>query len=294
MDATPCALVSCPLPSARPRAERGSAPRDHRASRSGFSDPGDGDRGTRRTRCRAAADPDGPDRRPPRRRPRPGGRRRAARPVRRADEAELRELAVEAAAGLISEDPAYSRLAARLLALGIRAEAASQGVTSFSGSVATGHREGLIADRTAAFVRLHADRLDALVDPGADDRFGYFGLRTVYSRYLLRHPITRKVVETPQHFMLRVAAGLAEDDTARSVDEVAALYGLMSRLDYLPSSPTLFNSGTRHAQMSSCYLLDSPRTSWTPSTTATTRSPTSPSTPAASASPTPASVPAVP
>ncbi|MGW8061561.1 ribonucleoside-diphosphate reductase subunit alpha [Streptomyces ziwulingensis] len=177
----------------------------------------------------------------------------------RADEAELRELATEAAAGLISEDPVYSRLAARLLTVAIRAEAASQGVTSFTGSVATGHREGLIADRTAAFVRLHADRLDALIDPAADDRFGYFGLRTLHSRYLLRHPITRKVVETPQDFMLRVAAGLAEDDTARSVDEVAALYGLMSRLDYLPSSPTLFNSGTRHAQMSSCYLLDSPK-----------------------------------
>ncbi|MFF6810357.1 ribonucleoside-diphosphate reductase subunit alpha [Streptomyces sp. NPDC012403] len=176
-----------------------------------------------------------------------------------ADEAELRELATEAAAGLISEDPAYSRLAARLLTLGIRAEAASQGVTSFTGSVATGHHEGLIADRTAAFVRLHADRLDALIDTGADDRFGYFGLRTLYSRYLLRHPLTRKVVETPQHFLLRVAAGLAEDDSARSVDEVAALYGLMSRLDYLPSSPTLFNSGTRHPQMSSCYLLDSPK-----------------------------------
>ena len=177
----------------------------------------------------------------------------------RADEAELRELATEAAAGLISEDPAYSRLAARLLTIGIRAEAASQGVTSFTGSVATGHREGLIADRTAAFVRLHAERLDALVDPRADDRFGYFGLRTLHSRYLLRHPVTRKVVETPQHFLLRVAAGLAEDDDARSVDEVAALYGLMSRLDYLPSSPTLFNSGTRHPQMSSCYLLDSPQ-----------------------------------
>lgn len=177
----------------------------------------------------------------------------------RADESELRELATEAAAGLISEDPVYSRLAARLLTIGIRAEAASQGVTSFTGSVATGHREGLIADRTAEFVRLHADRLDALIDPAADDRFGYFGLRTVYSRYLLRHPITRKVVETPQHFMLRVAAGLAEDDSTRAVDEVAALYGLMSRLDYLPSSPTLFNSGTRHAQMSSCYLLDSPK-----------------------------------
>ncbi|MFF9860241.1 ribonucleoside-diphosphate reductase subunit alpha [Streptomyces tendae] len=176
-----------------------------------------------------------------------------------ADEAELRELATEAAAGLISEDPVYSRLAARLLTIGIRAEAASQGVVTFTDSVATGHREGLIADRTAAFVGLHADRLDALIDRDADDRFGYFGLRTLHSRYLLRHPITRKAVETPQHFLLRVAAGLAEDDTARAVDEVAALYGLMSRLDYLPSSPTLFNSGTRHAQMSSCYLLDSPK-----------------------------------
>ncbi|MFF8676980.1 ribonucleoside-diphosphate reductase subunit alpha [Streptomyces sp. NPDC015237] len=176
-----------------------------------------------------------------------------------ADEAELRELATEAAAGLISEDPVYSRLAARLLTISIRAEAASQGVTSFTESVATGHREGLIADRTAEFVRQHADRLDATIDRAADDRFGYFGLRTLHSRYLLRHPITRKVVETPQHFMLRVAAGLAEDDTSRSVDEVTALYGLMSRLDYLPSSPTLFNSGTRHAQMSSCYLLDSPK-----------------------------------
>ncbi|MFG1669559.1 ribonucleoside-diphosphate reductase subunit alpha [Streptomyces sp. Y7] len=176
----------------------------------------------------------------------------------RADDTELRELATEAAAGLISEDPAYSRLAARLLTISIAAEAASQGVTSFTESVTVGHREGLIADRTAEFVRLHAARLDALVDTAADDRFGYFGLRTLHSRYLLRHPLTRKVVETPQHFMLRVAAGLAEDDTARSVDEVAALYGLMSRLDYLPSSPTLFNSGTRHPQMSSCYLLDSP------------------------------------
>ncbi|MFE7209416.1 ribonucleoside-diphosphate reductase subunit alpha [Streptomyces sp. NPDC057611] len=177
----------------------------------------------------------------------------------RADEAELRELATEAAAGLISEDPAYSRLAARLLTLAVRAEAASQGVASFTDSVAVGHREGLVADRTAEFVRAHADRLDALIDRAADDRFGYFGLRTLHSRYLLRHPITRKVIETPQHFMLRVAAGLAQDDTAQSVDEVEALYGLMSRLDYLPSSPTLFNSGTRHPQMSSCYLLDSPR-----------------------------------
>ncbi|MFD4140224.1 MULTISPECIES: ribonucleoside-diphosphate reductase subunit alpha [unclassified Streptomyces] len=180
------------------------------------------------------------------------------------DEAELRSLATDAAAGLISEDPAYSRLAARLLTRTIAEEAAGQGAVCFSASVAVGHREGLIADRTAEFVTRHTARLDDLIDQGADDRFGYFGLRTLYSRYLLRHPITRQVIETPQHFMLRVAAGLAEDTTsdgergARVLDEVAALYGLMSRLDYLPSSPTLFNSGTRHPQMSSCYLLDSP------------------------------------
>ncbi|MEU6866748.1 ribonucleoside-diphosphate reductase subunit alpha [Streptomyces sp. NPDC046876] len=179
-----------------------------------------------------------------------------------ADEAELRGLATEAAAGLISEDPAYSRLAARLLTLAVAEEAAGQGATSFSASVEVGHREGLIADRTAEFVRLHAARLDALVEhtlaEGADDRFGFFGLRTLHSRYLLRHPITRQVIETPQHFMLRVACGLAENDSVEAVEEVASLYRLMSRLDYLPSSPTLFNSGTRHPQMSSCYLLDSP------------------------------------
>ncbi|WP_255951073.1 ribonucleoside-diphosphate reductase subunit alpha [Streptomyces odontomachi] len=175
-----------------------------------------------------------------------------------ADAAELRDLAIEAAAGLIAEDPQYSRLAARLLARAIADEAADEGAGSFSASIAVGHREGLIAERTAAFVQAHAVRLDALADPAADDRFGYFGLRTLYSRYLLRHPVSRRVVEAPQHFMLRVAAGLAEDDGERAVDEVAALYGLMSRLEYLPSSPTLFNSGTRHPQMSSCYLLDSP------------------------------------
>ncbi len=189
-----------------------------------------------------------------------------------AGRAELRALATDAAAGLISEDPAYSRLAARLLTEAIAEEAAGQGAVSFTASVAVGHREGLIGDRTAAFAAAHADRLDALVAEalagGADDRFGYFGLRTLHSRYLLRHPITRQVIETPQHFMLRVACGLADNDSAgtgadtgagtRAVDEVAALYRLMSALEYLPSSPTLFNSGTRHPQMSSCYLLDSP------------------------------------
>ncbi|WP_037913031.1 ribonucleoside-diphosphate reductase subunit alpha [Actinacidiphila yeochonensis] len=178
------------------------------------------------------------------------------------DARELRELATESAAGLIPEDPAYSRLAARLLTRTVREEAASQGAVSFTSSIAVGHREGLIGDRTAAFATRHGAELDALAEQavrdGGDDRFGYFGLRTLHSRYLLRHPTTRRPVETAQHFLLRVAAGLAADDSPEALAEVAELYRLMSELAYLPSSPTLFNSGTRHPQMSSCYLLDSP------------------------------------
>ncbi|HEU5111096.1 MAG TPA: ribonucleoside-diphosphate reductase subunit alpha, partial [Micromonosporaceae bacterium] len=111
-----------------------------------------------------------------------------------------------------------------------------------------------IGDVTAAFVAEHARELDDAVDPSGDLRFEYFGLRTVADRYLLRHPESRLVVETPQYWLLRVACGLS-----RTADEAVGFYRLMSSLAYLPSSPTLFNSGTRHTQMSSCFLVDSPR-----------------------------------
>jgi ribonucleoside-diphosphate reductase alpha chain len=171
-----------------------------------------------------------------------------------ADRAEAARLAVQCAAELIGEEPQYSKLAARLLAAVIAAEAGGHGAGTFSASIALGHAEGLIGDETAAFVARHAERLDAAVDPDGDLRFEYFGLRTVYDRYLLRHPVARDVIETPQFFLLRVACGLS-----RTADEAVGFYRLMSSLAYLPSSPTLFNSGTRHTQMSSCYLVDSPR-----------------------------------
>ncbi|WP_262379371.1 ribonucleoside-diphosphate reductase subunit alpha [Nonomuraea sp. PA05] len=165
-----------------------------------------------------------------------------------------RRLAIEEAAARVIADPANSRVAARLLAEEIADEAAGHGVRSFSESIAATHAAGLIQDELAAFVAAHAAELDALVSEQADDRFEYFGLRTVHDRYLLRHPETRKVLERPQHFFLRVACGLS-----RSVAEAAELYALMSTLSYLPSSPTLFNSGSRRPQLSSCFLLDSPR-----------------------------------
>jgi ribonucleoside-diphosphate reductase alpha chain len=80
-----------------------------------------------------------------------------------------------------------------------------------------------------------------------------FGLRTVYDRYLLRHPASRSVIETPVYFFLRVACGLSSN-----VSDALELFDLMASHRYMPSSPTLFNSGTPRSQMSSCYLLDSP------------------------------------
>ncbi|SEG22186.1 ribonucleoside-diphosphate reductase alpha chain [Nonomuraea solani] len=165
-----------------------------------------------------------------------------------------RRLAIEEAAARVIADPANSRVAARLLAEEIADEAAGHGVRSFSESIAATHAAGLIQDGLAEFVAAHAAALDALVAGDADDRFEYFGLRTIYDRYLLRHPESRAVLERPQHFFLRVACGLSE-----TVAEAAELYALMSTLSYLPSSPTLFNSGARRPQLSSCFLLDSPR-----------------------------------
>ena len=169
---------------------------------------------------------------------------------------ELDALSIRTAASLVCEEPSYSRLAARLLGVCIAKEVDAHGVGSFSESVAVGARLGLIGDGTAGFVERHADVLDAAVDSRCDDGFEFFGLRTVYDRYLLRHPERRTVIETPQYFLLRVACGLS-----RTAEEAISFYELISSLRYLPSSPTLFNSGTAHPQMSSCYLLDSPEDS---------------------------------
>ena len=172
--------------------------------------------------------------------------------------AELDRLSIQTAAEMTGEEPQYSRLAARLLAGYVDKEVRGQGIASFSQSVSLGHAEGLIGDATATFVKDNARKLDDAVarssSQRADWEFEYFGIKTVYDRYLLRHPASRLVIETPQHFLLRVACGLS-----RTPAEAIGFYRLMSSLAYLPSSPTLFNSGTSHPQMSSCFLVDSPR-----------------------------------
>ncbi len=166
---------------------------------------------------------------------------------------ELDLLSIQTAASLIAEEPGYSKLAARLLDGFIAKEVANQNIHSFSQSVAAGRQHGLVSKELALFVSENARKLNDAVDERRDDLFEYFGLRTVYDRYLLRHPETREVIETPQQFFLRVSCGLS-----RTVQEAVEFYCVISAHDYMPSSPTLFNSGTKHSQMSSCYLLDSP------------------------------------
>ncbi|MEF9977621.1 MAG: ribonucleoside-diphosphate reductase subunit alpha [Thermomonas sp.] len=168
--------------------------------------------------------------------------------------AELDELSIRTAALLTGEEPEYGKLAARLLASVIAKEVAGQEIHAFSQSVARGHELGLINDRLLGFVQANARKLNDALDVSLDRHFDYFGLRTLYDRYLLRHPRTRKVIETPQQFFLRISCALSED-----VSGALALYRRMAELDYLPSSPTLFNSGTTHEQLSSCFLLDSPQ-----------------------------------
>ncbi len=167
---------------------------------------------------------------------------------------ELDQLSIQTASSLIAEEPQYSRLAARLFSTYIDKEVQNQDIHSFSQSVRAAHAAGLVSDETAAFVVAHSRKLNAAVQPERNDLFEYLGVRTVYDRYLLVDPVTRKKLETPQYFFLRVACGLAEE-----AHEAIELYRLMSSLEYLPSSPTLFNSGSPRQQLSSCYLLDSPQ-----------------------------------
>ncbi|WP_437910398.1 ribonucleoside-diphosphate reductase subunit alpha [Sorangium sp. So ce327] len=166
---------------------------------------------------------------------------------------ELDQLSIQTAASLIADEPQYAKLAARLLATYIDKEVRNQEIHAFSQSIAVGRRLGLINDRLHGFVAQNARKLNDAIEPRRDHELEYFGLRTLYDRYLLKHPETRLVIETPQQFFLRIACALSE--TAAQAIE---LYRLFSSLDYLPSSPTMFNSGTSHEQLSSCFLLDSP------------------------------------
>ena len=166
---------------------------------------------------------------------------------------ELDILSIQTAVSFMAEDPIYSKAAARLLAGYIDKEVTSLDIHSFSQSIRMGNSVGLISDETYDFVMDNKRKLNNAIIHERNRLFEYYGLRIVYDRYLLKEPNARTVIESPQYFFMRVACGLANN-----VKEAIDFYKLISSMDYMASTPTLFNSGTMHSQMSSCYLLDSP------------------------------------
>jgi ribonucleoside-diphosphate reductase alpha chain len=99
-------------------------------------------------------------------------------------------------------------------------------------------------------------RLAAALDPSADLEFDFLGIQTLYDRYLIVDKVSRVPhrIETPQFFWLRVAMGLFLDEKTDREAKIVALYNLYKTRRFCSSTPTLFNSGTLHSQLSSCYL----------------------------------------
>ena len=88
-----------------------------------------------------------------------------------------------------------------------------------------------------------------------DKKFKYLGIQILFDRYFIRSD--KKIMETPQAFWMRVAMGLAINEENKNKKAIE-FYNLLSSFDYMSSTPTLFNEGTKHSQLSSCYLTTVP------------------------------------
>jgi ribonucleoside-diphosphate reductase alpha chain len=169
---------------------------------------------------------------------------------------EVLEVLVRQVAARLAEEPDYGVLASRLLHLRIEKEVSSQQILRFSQSVEAGFAQGILTEKIFEFVSANQSVLNDAIDESYNSLFTYFGLSTVYDRYLLKHPHTRKVFEKPQFLFMRVAAGIFDRP-----EKVIELYHRMASFSFMPGSPTLFNAGTRKPQLSSCFLVDSPNDS---------------------------------
>jgi ribonucleoside-diphosphate reductase alpha chain len=171
---------------------------------------------------------------------------------------ELHKSAILAARALMEKDPAYSQVTARILLHTIRKEvfgkevaqgaAAAEYVTYFPQYIAKGIANELLDTKLAEF---DLARLSKALVADRDLQFGYIGLQTLYDRYFLHVRDVR--IEMPQAFYMRVAMGLALNESDREARAIE-FYNLLSTFDFMSSTPTLFNSGTLRSQLSSCYL----------------------------------------
>ena len=171
---------------------------------------------------------------------------------------EVYKAAILAARTLIEKDPGYTRATARLLLHTIRREIIGGEVTQaamseryaeyFPQYIKKGVGAELLDDKLLQF---DLARLGEALKPERDLQFDYLGLQTLYDRYFLH--IDEQRIEMPQAFFMRVAMGLALGEIDREARAIE-FYDVLSSFDFMSSTPTLFNSGTRRSQLSSCYL----------------------------------------
>ncbi len=171
---------------------------------------------------------------------------------------DVRQALILAARTLIEREPGYNYATARLLLANLTEEVVGQAVAPEAQAQITrdylptfikrGIAAELLDPRLSAF---DLECLAAALKPERDHLFGYLGLQTLYDRYFLH--IEGRRIELPQIFFMRVAMGLALNEIDREARAIE-FYNLISSFDFMCSTPTLFNSGTLHSQLSSCYL----------------------------------------
>ena len=178
---------------------------------------------------------------------------------------EVYKSTILSARALIEKDPAYAKVSARLLLHTIRQEIMQAEVSQaemegrykeyFPRFIKKGIEIGLLNEELSRF---DLEKLAAAIDSNRDLQFDYLGLQTLYDRYFLidrndRFSGEGRRIEMPQAFFMRVAMGLALNELNREARAIE-FYQLLSSFDFMSSTPTLFNSGTTHSQLSSCYL----------------------------------------
>jgi ribonucleoside-diphosphate reductase alpha chain len=171
---------------------------------------------------------------------------------------EVYKASILAARTLIEKEPSYTRATARLLLHTIRKEILGEEVMQtemavryadyFPDFIARGIDAELLDDKLAQY---DLERLGAALKAERDLQFDYLGLQTLYDRYFLH--IDEARIELPQAFFMRVAMGLALNEIDREARAIE-FYEVLSSFDFMSSTPTLFNAGTRRSQLSSCYL----------------------------------------
>jgi ribonucleoside-diphosphate reductase alpha chain len=168
---------------------------------------------------------------------------------------ELDQLSAETAASMITTHPDYGKLAARIIITSLYKDVAKEfsvvakQLYEYINPV-NNEPAGLISDDVYAVIQKHATELNAMIVHDRDFNFDYFGYKTLEKSYLLKR--NNKPAETPQQMYMRVAVGIWRDN----LEMVQKTYDLLSQGLFTHATPTLFNSGTKRPQMSSCFLLD--------------------------------------